>query len=265
MDYLASVPAFVKKHLLGVLVTLLVALLCAGYALGFRPGPGLTLVRTGTLVLASLPAGATAYADESKRGTADAKGQLRLSLVPGDHSILVDAPGDYPWDEIVTIPTHAAVQVAPLLVSKRTQTTSFTSDERPKAQALVAKASLPTAAAPLALEKGCALVRVVDNRILANAVTAPGCTPSAYLCTGGSCADTVIFSPVAPLRSVLPYPGRQDALIVAYGDTLAVLELNPLSPQYFAPILRGLAPAAASWDARTLAVTDDGRTFKIVF
>jgi hypothetical protein len=106
---------------------------------------------------------------------------------------------------------------------------------------------------------------VLDNRVVASAATTTGCTPPPFLCIGGTCATTVVFAPVAPLRAVLPYPGRQDALIVSYGNTLAVIELSPLKPQFFAPLIQGIQPAAASFDATHIVVRDGGKTFTIAF
>lgn len=264
MEYIAAVQKVLKKHLLLVLVVALVLLISIGYALGYRPGPGLTVVRAGTVVLSKLPSGATVYADETKRALSKG-GDTAIALVPGNHSIIIDTPGNYPWSDVVEVKAHAATRVMPIFVATHTPSSSFPSEERAKADAMAKSGILPTAQKPLSMENGCALVSVSENRIIASGTTTPECAPPAYLCLGGTCADTVIFAPIATLRSVLPYPGRQDALIIAYGDTLAVLELNPLTPQYFAPLYKGVAPVAASWDATTLVLSDDNHTVKLTF
>lgn len=264
MEYLSRARTFVQRNLLAVLIGLLVVLLAIGYALGYRPGPGFTVVRTGQLIVTDLPAGATVYTGESRRGTSEKGGDMVVPLVPGTHSVIVDVPGMYPWNDLVQV-TKEPVRISPILVPTATQTASIPNEERAAIEALVKAAVLPTAVNPLVLENGCALVRVDNNRIAANGTTTDTCVEPWYLCVGGSCADTIVFSPIAPLRSVLPFPGRPNALLIAYGDTIAVLELNPLAPQYFAPIYKGLAPAAVLLDDHTLAVTDDTRTFKISF
>lgn len=260
---LTRVREYLKRNFILVLFVLLIVLFAVGYALGFRPGPGLTFVRAGTLVLSSLPEGATVYADETKRAVGHGK-DVRIALIPGNHSIIVDAKGDNPWNDIVNVAPRVDTVVHPLLIPLTVDRNSFEPEERAKADATLAAYKLPTSVTPLVLENGCAAVSVSQNRIVASVASSTTCTtPPPYLCVGGTCATTVIFSPIATLRSVIPYPGREDAVIVAYGDTLAVLELNPLKPQFFAPLVRGVAPIAAPLDAHTITVHDDNRTFSI--
>lgn len=254
---------YLKRNFILVLFVLLIVLFAVGYVLGFRPGPGFTFVRAGTLVIQNLPEGATVYADETKRAVGHGK-DVRIALIPGNHSIIVDVKGDNPWNDIVTVAPRVDTTIRPLLIPLTVDRNSFEKDARAAADKSLAAYKLPTAAEPLVLENGCALVSVSQNRIVANAATSTACTtPPPYLCVGGTCATTVIFSPIATLRSVIPFPGREDAVIVAYGDTLAVLELNPLKPQFFAPLVRGVSPIAAPMDDHDIIVHDDNRTFSI--
>jgi hypothetical protein len=148
------------------------------------------------------------------------------------------------------------MKIAPIL---------FTGADLAKANALIAASALPASSTPLIMEGGCAQVTVSNNRVLADATTSPGCTPPPFLCTAGTCESTVVFAPIDTLNSVTTYPGRNDVLVVAYGDSLSVIELNPLQPQFFAPLIRGVAPRAVVWDSSSIAVTDAGRTYKLSF
>jgi len=254
----------IRRHAFVLLVVLLVILLGIGYLLGYRPGPGLTFVRAGTLVLSNVPAGAVVYADETKRASSSG-GDVRIALVPGNHSIIVDSAGNNPWSDLVNITARIDTNITPVFVPLKYTRLTLEPEDSTKAGAALAAYTLPAQQQALSMENGCANVYVSQNRVVASVASTTGCVPPAYLCVGGTCATTVIFAPVAQLRSVLPYPGRQDTLIVAYGDTLAVLELNPLKPQFFAPLVRGLAPVAAPWDANHIVVRDDMRTFLIAF
>jgi hypothetical protein len=241
----------------------LFVLLCVGYALGYRPGPSFTFVRAGTLVLTNVPVGGIVYADETKRAVSTGK-DIRLTLVPGNHSIILDVKGDNPWSDTVNIAARTDTTVSPISVPLSVRRSVLEDTDMAKANAAFAAFALPTAAKPLVFADGCVNVSVSNNRILATMATSTSCAPEPYLCVGGTCATTVVFAPVAKLHSVIQYPGRQDALIVGYGDTLAVLELNPLKPQFFAPLIKGgVAPIAAPWGASSIVVRDEGRTFTI--
>lgn len=261
---LERVKALLRKHVLLLLIALLFVLLCIGYMLGYRPGPGLTLVRVGTLVLSGIPKGGTVYADETKRAVSNGS-DVRIALEPGGHSIIVDVKGDNPWSDVVSIAARADTRVTPIAVPLTVTRTALTPDQAGQANTALTTYKLPDEQHPIVMANGGADVYVSQNRIVAAPATTTGATPPAYLCIGGTCATTVIFAPIAPLRSVLPYPGRQDALIVSYGGTLAVLELDPLKPQFFAPLMQGIFPAAAIFDATHIVVRDAHQTFLIAF
>lgn len=261
---LKNILSYLRRHALLLLVALLFVLLCIGYALGYRPGPDLTFVRAGTLTLSSVPKGATVYVEQTKRAVSNGK-DVRLVLEPGSHSIIVDIPGDYPWSDVVSVAARMNTTASPILVPMTVMRTSVSEAQAKEADAAITSYQLPDAAHPIVMENGCANVSVLDNRVVASAATTTGCTPPAFLCVGGTCATTVVFAPIAPLRAVLRYPGRQDALIVSYGSTLAVIEVSPLKPQFFAPLLQGIQPAAAPFDATHIVVRDGGKTFLIGF
>lgn len=260
--FLTRARAFVLRYKLLLAIALIFIVMVIGYVMGYRPGPGFTLVREGTVVLTNVPVGAVVYADESKRAVGKGT-DVRVALVPGNHLLIVDSAGNNPWSDLIDVPSRVDTKVTPVLVPLKVTRVAVAEADLAKANAALAASVLPTAQAPLLLDGGCAGVVVSQNRIVASVASTTGCTPPPYLCVGGTCATTVIFAPVAPLRSVLAYPGREDTLIVAYGDTIAVIELNPLRPQFFAPLLRGTAPKAALWDEAHILVRDGTRTFTV--
>lgn len=79
-----------------------------------QPGPGLTVVRSGTLVLVDLPTGATVYANELPRAVGRGD-NARIALVPGSHHIIVDMPGGYPWNDVIAVRAAEETRVYPSL------------------------------------------------------------------------------------------------------------------------------------------------------
>ena len=222
------------------------------YSMGYRPGPGLTFVRTGSVVIKGVPAGGVMYVDDLRRTTSTGS-DVSLPLVPGDHTLIIDVSADYPWSDIVSIQAKKDTVSQPILIAKNPQKALLSQTDAAKADSQFAATTLPDATHPLRIANGCAQVTVQGNQIIvslassssptsASATTsAAPCTPPPYLCVNNDCSPAIIFSPTRPLTSVILYPGRTDALIVSYGDLVAALEIDPEKPQYFAPIQEGAA------------------------
>ena len=62
---------------------------------------------------------------------------------------------------------------------------------------------------------------------------------------------------------MLPYPGRQDALLVGLNNVLYAIELDPRSPQFFAPVLTATNPVFGLLSDGTLVVKNDSAVFTI--
>ncbi len=54
----------------------------------------------------------------------------------------------------------------------------------------------------------------------------------------------------------MPFPGRDDALVVWAGTALYVVELDPREPQFVAPVFKGAIKGAAPWSATSVVVTN---------
>lgn len=249
-----------------VLLFLLIVLLGVGaYAYGYRLS-SLGLVRAGTLVLQGVPEGARIYTDQS-RLTLASGGDALIDLVPGNHTVIVDAPGMQPWNELVTIQPGAKTSHAPLLIPVEVVARVLHGEERTLAADAILAYPLPKKESSLSLFGGCARVYVFENRIVADATTTPSCTPPEFLqCateTDALCPSTVIFPPNERLESVSPYPGRDDALVVAAGSQAYVLELDPRAPQFFAPILKGVRVRGAPWTDQSIVISDTKKVFEL--
>ncbi len=253
------------RYLFWGIVSLSVVFLLAlgtGYALGYRIGPGITLVKVRSLTITHLVPGATVFIDRSSRGTA-ATSTMTLALVPGHHAVLISAPNTWPFSTIVTIPENKNATLAAFLIPHTPNGTLLEGPAAKTARAAVAHTALPTITHPLVMENGCALVSVnTANQIIAAPTTTPACTPPPFLCLDNSCAPTIVFSPKEKPTAVLPYPGRQDALLVGIGKVIYALSLDPRSPQTFAPLLQGISPRIAT-DTQGTVVVDQSAAYKL--
>ncbi len=254
--------SFLKRWWLLITIVVVVTAIVLFFLTGFRIGPGVSIVRVGTLVLEDVPPGASVYVDEA-HSRVSGGGPVRISMLPGSHVVIVSAEGAQPWNELVTIASDSETIARPVIVPVKVTVAPVPAADTAKAAASVSKTKLPTLQAPLILAGGCALVYVSGKNIVAEASTTPTCTPPSYLCVEEGCGPTAVMTPVENINAVLPYPGRDDVLVISVGQTLFVLELDPRAPQFFAPLLRGTNPRAAFWSDDSIVVYSDQKLYLV--
>lgn len=252
-----------KKYWFVAVVVLLAALAILAFALGYRLDRG-GLTKAGTLLVAA-PAGSRVYLDETRLLYGKDTG-VSARLTPGAHTVIVDTDGMQPWHELVELSSGEITSLSPVEVPKEVVRETLAAERAAEGRAAIRAAKLPTQAAPLVIDE-CISVWVSGSRILANASSS--CAAPAYLeCTDvlrqadGSCPATLVFAPNAPIRSVIPYPGRSDALVVAAGTLSYVIELDPRKPQFFAPLLKS-AVTLAPWSEVSIIVDEAGTLYEI--
>ena len=254
---------FVRTYLVWVVLIIIVVIIAGGYLAGYRFGPNMTLARVGSISLTNLPTGTSVYVDQVLRANITATSTKNIELVSGSHSIIVSATGDYPWNNLISVTSGVRTVVKPILIPEQPIATPLTGAAKATAIASIASTTIPTQTKPITLANGCAHVYVSNNQILADAVTAPGCTPPPYLCINGKCASTIIFSPVDTMTAVLPYPGRQDALLIGLNNVLYAIALDPRSPRFFAPVLGATSPVFGLLPNGTLVVQTITAVFSV--
>lgn len=255
-------------------ISLLVLLFALGvllYLAGWRLGQGGMPVRAGELVLEGVPSGTYAYIDQTRRIPAHG-GTARSDLTPGSHTVIVDAPGFQPWNELFAIESGKDTVLRPILVPKEPEPRTLHGEERSAGAAAILAFGIPTKAAPLSMEGGCALVYVANGRVLADATTTPECAAPEYLLCpveeGGARTEacpssTVIFPATEHIESVSPFPSRDDAVIVAAGGSSFVIELDPREPQFVSPLLKGPRMRAAPWSATSIVISDTKQVYEL--
>ena len=253
-----------QQWILAVLVILILALLGGIYSLGYRIGPGLSILKTHTLTINGLAPGTQVFADLTSRGIAK-QHSFSIELTPGSHSILANVDGYQPWEGLVTVPENTNASVYAFLIPKTVAPKELLGADALRAQKLIDAAELPTASTTLSLLGGCAEAFVLNNRLLAESTAGTSCAPAPYLeATEGTSTPTIIFSPVDTIRSVVLYPGRSDAFVITAGTQVYALGLDPRSPQAFSKLISGVAPVLTEELDGTLLIADAGHVYSLV-
>ena len=241
----------------GVLILIVVL----AYFSGYRIAPGGAMVKVGTISIEHVPEGAVVYLDEVRNHTVTGS-STSMNVLPGAHTVIVGTDDFQPWNELVTIEEGVTLHVTPLLVKKieNIEPKDISSGDMAVATRAMSASILPREATPLVLANGCISVYVSGNRILAKRTDTSDCTPPPYLCTdegiqeNGTCLPTIIFEPGEALRSLITYPERDDALILASGGLAYVIELDPRAPRFFAPLAKGTDIKVASSTTTSILV-----------
>jgi hypothetical protein len=263
MDYVHRALAYINSHriITGFVVVVLALLFL--YAIGFRIGPGVAVTRVGTLELQNLPASTTVYIDQTTSATITKTTTKKFDLLPGSHQVIVSTAGDYPWNDLVAVKSGQTSIDNPILIPEHADVTVLGTSTQATALARIALTKLPTQTNPLHLANGCADVYVSNNQVLADAAQSSRCTVPSYLCLGGTCAPTVIFSPTATIQAVFQFPGRQDAIVVAINNTLYALALDPRNPRFFAPILGATQPSFGTLTDGTIVIKNGSMLYSV--
>ncbi len=242
----------------------LVLIVLAGGSTAFLLGYRLDTAgfsRVGTLSMSNLPRGTTLYVDESRQ-VFSSVGITSTALSAGSHSVIVDAPGYLPWNERFEITAGENTELTPILVTEEPVGKVLSGEDATRALALIRAANPPVKASPLTLENGCALAYASGGRILADATTTPACATPPYLeCVSqdgaaGICATTIVYTAPTPIISMIAYPGRTDAVIIAESTGVYGVELDPREPQYVVPLFTGTTIGAAPWSDSSIVISD---------
>ncbi len=247
---------FFKDYWLYLCLVLVVIVGFLGYINGYRFGPYGLPVKAGLLVVADVPSQTTVYLDNIRRHYVEAT-STSMYVTGTTHSVIVDAPGYQPWNELVTIPEGETLTLHPLLVRQQILEKKVEGADIAPVWQAIWKTVLPTKETPLLTSDGCVSIYTLGNRIVAEAVQNDTCVPPPYLCTADAgCAPVIVFEPIETIKDVLVYPNRTDALLVSSGNKVYVLEIDPRDPRFFAPLVRGTDVRVAPWKEHSIVVSD---------
>ncbi len=255
--------SYIQKHWGMLIAGLIFTLILGGFIAGYRLGPGLAITRSGTALIRNLPPNTSVFVDLSREHRVSADGSVVMRLSPGPHTIIVDAEGFQPWDELFIVESMKETVLAPIFVPKNVRAAEITGTDIAEANRLLYGSPLHTKSNPLFMHDGCVAVYATQNTLIAEASSTPHCTPTPYVCEGSACAPTIVHQTSDTLRAFMPFPGRDDTLVVVAGGRMYVLELDPREPQFTAPLFKGTYIVAAPWNTDAVVASDGNKTFVI--
>ncbi len=253
-----------KKYWIVAAAIVLVLAGVVAFSLGYRIDRG-GITQAGTLHVHA-PAGSRVYLDESRLLYGKDEG-VETRLRPGVHTVIVDIDGMQPWNELVELSSGTLTSLSPITVAKDVIRERLAAERIAEGRAAIRATKLPTEAAPLSINE-CVKVWVSGSRILATADADCPSAPAFLQCTDdvrnedGSCPATLVFAPNAAIRSVIGYPERTDALVVAAGNLSYVIELDPRKPQFFAPLVKA-SVTLAPWTPGYILLDEAGVLYEV--
>lgn len=212
---------------------------------------GVYIVKGGTLDITNALPGSIVFVDEKRIGTVGSDGTASFNGIrPGERDVIVSRPDVWPW--ILTFESQAGLPntFSPLQVRQDAQGGTLSDANDPllitAKQAFTAYRE-PTRINPL--ERDGTIVWVDGSTI--------------YMQKNG--AVRTIFASVNPIQTVSWYGDRNDAIIVATQNTVAVLDLRGREVQNYLPMYKGVSPQAVADPIRSshIFVHDEGNYFTI--
>lgn len=252
--------------LIGAVALLAFAGLVVFYLLGYRFGPGVSIIRTGSIVVEVPKAGTKVYLDTKKRKTTtQPREEVRFSyLSPEDHLVIAAKDGYYPWTKALKVRESKVSRLRPFLVPSNPSGFIITGEdpEYEKILSLTSGNALPSRLTKKTSADGKMAVWFENGGIRAEWLGAEENIPGEF-CSGDTCdreieAVTLSQNP----RNIDFYPGRNDVLIIAGGENIFAVDIDRHGLQNFQPVYKGATP----WfglGAGTLFVRDGGVLMEI--
>jgi len=194
---------------------------------------GIYIVKGGTLAIEGARPQSDVFIDTHRVGTVGANGSGKFNaLRPGKRNVIVASPNSWPWIFDFEASAATTITFRPLQVLKVIENTPLADTEDPiRARAEVEFKSYREPIRIQALKNEGALIWVEGNTVFAQLVA--GDVHS-------------IFSSTKPIRNVLWYGNRNDAVIIAAQDSVFAIDAYESDVRNFQPIYQGEAPEAVA-------------------
>lgn len=242
---------------------LFLLLLFVGYASGYRLGPGLVLTKEQQVIITNIPNDAKVFSDLAPRKNVQ-NNIITISLIPGNHTLLVSAKGYWPWKYMVNVPENRSVTVRAFLIPQIPKGVLLSGSKRKVAEKKIKASVLTSKNKPLLFANICMSLSVSNNQVIATPLTtSSSCTPPPYLCLNDTCAPIIIFSSGKKISRLMKYPGRNDAILLEINNTIYALSIDPRSPRTFAPLLKGIHPIIAPGVGNNLLIQDENTVYQL--
>ena len=217
---------------------------------------------TGRIVIDRLEAGSAVYVDkiESKVVNSTRENVSLRRLHVGTHSILIVRAGFWPWLKEVEIKKGEKIFLSPFAVSENSSG-FFIDESDPEYESLLARFSAlapPDFENKKISEDGNIAFWVDESTIFVEWLGEQGLIPSSF-CNESDCPRvTVPLTVGGDIRNVDFYKGRNDVLIVSFGNGVFAIEIDSKNHQNFQPIFEGQSPQFLLKSENSIYVLDGG-------
>jgi len=225
------------------------------YANGYSLDKTFKLVRNGGIYVYVSESGASVFIGDTIQATTGlfSREILLKNLKPEKYLVLVSHDDFWPWAKFVDVKQGEVSARFPLMVPKimSFKDISKNSPEYNTTALLFATSTSPTTAINRNLK-----VSAERNIISADWLAATNTVPY-YFCEERVCSKNVrVFSGSSNIKRLGFYPGRDDAIILTFGNGVYALEVDTSPYQNIYPIFRGKNPDVRI-EGNILYVKDD--------
>ncbi len=219
-----------RKHLWEIISLLVFVIFITGYFLGYRFKDNFTIGKIG-FVSIDIPLTQTSvFIDEREKAKTEKDGEdVKVSLSPREHSIIVSHPGYFPWTKKFRVQSSETTNLSPILIPTNASGQIITKED-PEYWSLWSKITynkLPVKDSPQISEDKSAKIWVEENTIIHE--------------TGSTTIS--ILKPISDIKNISFYKNRSDGVIFSTSDSVYMIEADKTNTQNFMPIYRGQSPA----------------------
>ncbi len=256
------------------------------YASGYRLGDALDLIRTGGLFVSTPYSGVNVRIGENlnKETSVFQKNVFVQNLRPGRYEIAVSKEGYNSWSKSLTVFPQRVTEAYPFLIPQEpnfveiksslatnkengTTTRAFKAEENPLFTEVVKAFATTTKVGTTSDTVKIKRKLSIENRkgtIFAFWNGDKDSIPT-YFCVGETCKNIIKVETDSRVRSFDFFPGRDDVLILALADMIAVVEIDDRSSQNMQTLIKGDNLDFRILSGERIVVRKEGIFFELIF
>jgi len=244
--------------------------LAALFESGWRIGrAGLTHVARGKVCVTAPLAASVLYVDDKQAETSRASGrELCANLAEGEHTLLLTAPGVWPWWKKIMIESNEPHAYHAFTLPQTIPQVALEpgTEQYSIAQNMLVTSLVPSADSPLrSADASLAVWFDAEARQLRVEWRGEEASLPRRFCEESECESviTLLANLTEPLRAIALVPGRDDVVLIATGSGIYALEITSAKTPNFQPIYAGTTPTFVLHGAISIYVGDGSSLFKI--
>lgn len=261
------------------------------WSTGYRPVTLLSWEKSGAIYVYASQEGASIYLNEDEVHTTGffQRGVFLSDITPGEHTVVVAKEGYWPWQKHVNVTNGIVEEAISFMIPRapegtvifpRTDEQLATTDRPPNnleyinimeefaSVATSTFASIATSTEPLSSvvatsSRERVLLVAQKGGLIAEFNEQGADDPPRVFCDITPCrSEIIVFEGDTSVRQADFYPGRENVAILATGNGVYALDIDPRPPQNFQPIYKGTRPAFLL-DGETIYIKDGELLFRI--